>query len=214
MLSARITRSAALLAAAFALLIPITFGVLSPDYNHLRDYISELGAIGTPRGWWVTWLGFLPIGLLTAAVAFGLPAIVPRGGLSWMASLLFLGVSIGYLGAVAWPCDLGCPTVGTPRQQMHNLLGLVEYGLGGVSLLLFTVVFWREKSWRWLAILSAALGAMVLLGLIMMALPQQHVWRGGWQRLAEISLFSWMVVTTWWGTRRVGRSQPRTLRAS
>ncbi len=206
MFSPRITRSAAYLAAAFALLIPILFGALVPNYSHLSDYISELGAIGMPQGWLVSWLGFLPTGLLAAVVALGLPAVVPRKQPARMASLLFLGVSVGYLGAVAWPCDLGCPAIGTPGQQIHNLLGLIEYGLGGVSLLLFAVVFWQADSWRWPAILSAALGAVVLVGLIMMALPQQRIWRGGWQRLAEISLFGWMVMTTWWGTRRVGKS--------
>ena len=209
-----ITRSAAYLAAAFALLIPILFGALVPNYSHLSDYISELGAIGTPQGWWVNRLGFLPTGLLAAVVALGLPVITPRRQPARMASLLFLGVSVGYLGAVVWPCDFGCPTVGTPRQQMHNLLGLVEYGLGGVSLLLFAVVFWQADSWRWLAILSAALGVVVLAGLVMMTLPQQHIWRGGWQRLAEISLFSWMVITTWWGTQRSAQGQPGELRES
>ncbi len=195
----------ALLATAFALLIPLIFSALHPGYSHLRDYISELGAIGAAHGQWVTWMGFLPVGLLTALVVLRLPATLPGGRLIQLASLLFLGVSVGYLGAVIWRCDLGCPVDGTQRQQMHNLLGLVEYGLGGISLGLFAAAFWRMPSWRWLSTLSATLGVLILFALVMMATPQQQMWRGGWQRLAEVSLFGWLIVVTWWGTRRANQ---------
>lgn len=194
-------------AAFLALLTPLLFGALHPDYQQMRDYISELGAVDAPHAWWVAWFGFLPIGLLTAITAILLPGALPKGRLAVVAPLLMLGVgvSLGYVGAIIWPCDPGCPTVGSATQQIHNLLGLLEYGLGGLGLFLFARLFWPLPEWRSLALIMAGLGVVVWFALGMMGDPQQAEWRGGWQRLAEISLFGGML----WIVRQAGQ-QSRT----
>ena len=35
-------------------------GLFYPDYNHISQFISELGATGSPYGNYVNYLGFLP----------------------------------------------------------------------------------------------------------------------------------------------------------
>jgi len=183
-------------ATLFALFTPLLFGALHPDYQQMRDYISELGAVAAPHAWWVAWFGFLPIGLLTAMTALLLPGALPKGRLAMVAPLLMLGVGVtlGYLGAIVWPCDPGCPAVGSATQQIHNLLGLLEYGLGGLGLLLFARLFWPLPAWRTLAVILALLWLVVWFALGMMGDPQQAEWRGGWQRLAEVSLFGGMLL--------------------
>lgn len=82
-----------------------------------------------------------------------------------------------------------------------NLLGLLEYGLGGLGLFLFARLFWPLPTWRSLALIMAGLGVVVWFALGMMGDPQQAEWRGGWQRLAEISLFGGML----WIVRQAGQ---------
>lgn len=198
----------ALLTIGFALFTPLFFGGIDPNYQQTRDYISELGAVGAPHAHAVNWFGFLPIGLLASLFALLTLPLLPKHSLAQLAALLWMvAVGVGYIGATIFPCDLGCPTEGSPSQLIHNTLGLFEYGLGGISLLLFSVVFWQVPSARWLSILAALCGLCVWLGLVNMANPIQSDWRGGWQRIAEIALFSWMAALAWWLFRHAPTNQ-------
>lgn len=197
----------ALLTLAFALFTPLFFGAIDPTYQHMRDYISELGAVGAANANAVNWFGFLPTGLLASVfVLFTLP-LLPKHNLAPLAAILWLvAMGVGYIGATIFPCDLGCPTEGSLNQQLHNTLGLFEYGLGGISLILFSLVFWQVPSARWLSILAAMFALSVWLGLVNMADPAQSDWRGGWQRIAEVALFGWMMALTWWIFRHTSPS--------
>ena len=44
-----------------------------------------------------------------------------------------LGIGTSYIGAALARCDPGCPATGSSRQTVHNLLGLLEYGGGGIG---------------------------------------------------------------------------------
>jgi hypothetical protein len=94
--------------------------------------------------------------------------------------LLLLGVAVGNFGAVLFPCDAGCPAAGTPRQGLHNLLGLVQYGAGAVAL----IWLGRRASQGWFV----AAGITVMVCLYLMGGPGA-AWRGLWQRVAELMLY-------------------------
>jgi hypothetical membrane protein len=191
---------ATVFACLLAFLTPAIFGSLQPDYSHVRDYISELGANGAPYAKWVNLLGFLPLGILVAVISFLLPTILPRTRLGLVASLCLLSVSVGYLGAVLAPCDSGCPAEGSTSQQIHNFLGLIEYLGAAISFLLFAGALTRIPQWRkvgWLALFTAI---TVLICFTLLILPDFQAWRGLWQRVAECAIFFWLLIVGIFGT--------------
>jgi hypothetical protein len=178
-------------ACLLAVLTPVVFGALQPEYSHVRDYISLLGATDAPYATWVNWFGFLPLGLLVAVVCFFLPAILPRSRFLALGSLCLLSVSVGYLGAVLAPCDRGCPPQGSTSQQIHNVLGMIEYVGAALGLLLCAGALLRRPQWQavgWLTLLTAV---VVVVCLTFQFTPSLQPWRGLWQRVAEGAIFAW-----------------------
>ena len=104
-----------------------------------------------------------------------------------------LGISIGYLGAVVFPCDAGCPATGSARQLFHNLAGLVEY-MGGV-LGLFLIYFGlRSTTTGHLPKLTLAAACITTAGILLMFNPELEHLRGATQRLSDYTMFTWLII--------------------
>lgn len=157
------------------------------DYGWRGQFISELGAVGAPYAAVVNWLAFLPIALSSAVALLCLRARVL--GLARVGFVLVLvGLSVGYLWAFLFPCDLGCPVEGSRRQVIHNLSALVAYPVGTVGL---AVLVFGLKG-RVSGAVRGIIGAVALVtavGFVMILLPEQAALRGFWQRLVDYSMF-------------------------
>ena len=156
----------ALLGAAWLVAMVLLGGAGFEGYDHVSQYISELGATGAPQGWQVSWLGFFPIGLLICAFAVCAWKAAPSSVLS---ALGFVGVflfSIGYVGSAFYPCDYGCRSEDPSFSQvMHELLGLPGYMLAPLILLLLGIAAWSWPGGVWLSLLSFLVAARALVGL-------------------------------------------------
>lgn len=188
--------AAALLACFFASFPVWWFARRAPAYSHVRDTISELGAVGARDQHAVAWLAFVPAGigvwLFCLALRHVLPmedAITPL----WMLAL----VGVGYVGAAIFPCDAGAPFGGSVRNNLHNILGGLGYFGGGAALIEFGRLFDDIARLHDLADASRTLGPCVLLGLFGLSFPSPV--RGVVQRVVETILFGWMLlVGVWW----------------
>ncbi len=166
------------LTALYGLVVPAVVGWLTADYSPSRQYISEMGAVGAPHAFGVNMGIFLPTGLLALGAVGWLAVALPRG--LKLPVLLLLGIGLGNLGAVAFPCDLGCPAEGSARQGVHNLLGAAQYLSGGGALV------WLGRRGKLPVCLYAGLG--VWASLYMMGGPGREM-RGFWQRAGEVLLY-------------------------
>lgn len=193
---------AGIAAVALALLVPVIGGWQTPGFSHSAQYISELGAFGSPHGKLVSLGGFLPVGVLVAAfIGFGWRALARSPG-SAIGCLLFLGVAAGYLLAAFAPCDPGCPAEGSARQGLHNLGGLLQYLGGGAGLLLIGAALARRYPLRQLGMTTILLGLFVLGVFYWMGSNPEGAFRGAWQRVTEAALFGWIAIVS------VGRLRP------
>ena len=159
--------------------------VLAPrkaGYSHIKHSISELGEIGAPDQRFVALGLFLPIGLLLLLVAILVHPASPA------AATLALCVTIGYLGAAAFPCDPGSPLFGTTRQTLHNLAGAVEYAGGGFALMALAASLGQPFKIAGFIVLGTAIALSVL--------PSNSV-RGIIQRVAEACLFGGIALAIW-----------------
>ena len=150
-----------LLAALWALLVPLIGGAFSPGYNHASQYISELGARGAPFQNIVNLGGFLPTGVAVLVFLIAGFRYLAPSTLSKLAVFLLLGVSAGYIVAAFAPCDPGCPSVGSDIQALHNLGGLLEYLGGSFGLIILGHSYRRLRPK--LSIISFIVGLFVLL---------------------------------------------------
>lgn len=186
-----ITVLAGMLAPAGVLVSTLYFARRKPGYSHLTHTISELAETGAPDARFVNWLAFFPIGILIWLFAAGLwqEFAGTTGGAK--AALAFAGLGFGYAGAAVFPCDRGAPAWGTWRNQVHILCGALEYGGGGIGLLMFANVFAGLPGWAAFAQPTKYAGWAVLL--IGMTLAQPSRFRGVQQRIVETILFAWML---------------------
>ncbi len=178
------------LTALFGLLAPAVAGLLTNNYRAGGQYISELGARGAPQGDLVNYGIFLPTAVLTLVSVIWLAMRLLRH--QRIPALLLLGLAVGNLGAALWPCDAGCPAEGSAQQGLHNLLGLVQYASGGVALI-------------WMGLrahfpLGVVFGIVVFACLYLMGGPGVE-FRGLWQRVAELCLYTWLPLSAWRLTR-------------
>lgn len=196
-----IARAAGLAAAVLALALPVLAALARPGYDACAQYISELGERGAPHELGVRFAGFLPIGLL--ALAFSAFAAAATEDLRGRVGLrLFSGVGAAYVVAAFLPCDPGCPSSGSPAQQVHSASALLEYVGGGLGLLSIsrspTV---GPGALAWLALLC---GAVVLVAFASLSTPHAAAMRGVVQRVAELALFGWVLAYCAWIRRGPG----------
>lgn len=169
------------------IILPEILGASRSDYSSLANYLSELGASGTSTQFLTNSLAFPGVGISCIAIMIALWHRLPcisgvRAGLI----CLLIGIPAGYLGAVAFPCDYGCPIEGSFSQSMHNLLGLIQYPLGVIGFALLSLNLSTRPKGR-IACAYAALAMAI--GFIMMLPPEQAGVRGAWQRLSDYSAF-------------------------
>lgn len=167
------------LIAAYLLVGIIYFGFKKQGHNHLRHTISELGEIGTPFTKPVSYGFFLPIGILLLLVALLADSSSVQG--------LSACLGIGYLVAAFFPCDVGSPSTGGGRQQIHNLGGAIEYAGG--------IYFIFQSTTPTLLFIETKIVGYVLMACFVL-ISFQSPFRGGIQRVAEFILFSSLIQLT------------------
>jgi len=151
-------------------------------YGQVRHTISELGEVGAPHQRFVAVGVFLPVGLALLLVAYW---VLPLGiGIARLA----LCISVGYLVAAAFPCDVGSPLSGTTRQTIHNLGGAVEYIGGGLALHRIAEDFGQPHQVAGFIVLGVAFG---------ISLQPLAAVRGLVQRIAELCLFGGLAGAIW-----------------
>jgi len=164
------------LISAYLLAGIIYFGFKKQGNNPLRHTISELGEIGTPFTKPVRYGLFLPVGILL----LGITAFATSPSLHGLSACL----GIGYAVAAFFPCDVGSPSIGSGRQQIHNLGGAVEYA-GGIYFIL-------QSSTPTLLWMDTKIVGYILMACFVLISFQSPI-RGGVQRIAEAILFSSLI---------------------
>ena len=168
-------------------------GFLRSDYNLINHFISELGAAGAEYSRIINYFGFVPTAFSALIIVLLLQSKFSNTRLS-RAGLLLVGsgVFIGYFGAFIFPCDYGCPAEGSFSQNMHNNLGLIYYLIIPVGLFVLGIGLRKEPM---IINSSISFGAafVFLLGFFMMLNSSQIDLLGLWQRLADYTVFVFLI---------------------
>ena len=175
----------------------IVCAALRPDYRHLYQFISELGATGTPNAALMNLAGFIPAGLLMAAFGVALTRTLGSGVRSLVAGALVTWFGVGVLFAGVVSCDAGCPMgPGVSREaRLHDLVSISAFTSAILGIGLWAFEFRRlppwERLWKYTAV-SSALSAVLMASLA--ASIDGRFLTGLWQRLLLGTLFVWYAV--------------------
>ena len=171
-------------------------GWLRPGYNHGTEFISALGAQGTPGATLMNLAGFIPSGLLLVGFAVALRGALPRGPMALTVVVLLGLFGAGFTAAGLFSCDSGCPNPSLSLEgAAHDRIaaGMFLAGLGGVAL--SAVVFRRAAAFHglWLYSALSAVAGVALLVVLMRSIDAGAL-AGFWQRLYLATLFAWCAV--------------------
>lgn len=172
---------------ATALVVVIVGGASYPGYDHVSQFISELGARGAPTGAAVSWLGFLPVGVLLVTGCALAAASTRARPLAAIGFVLLAGYGAGYALSAPIPCDFQCGRGASPSagQMAHELMGMVTYLSGIVGLAVLAVGLARSPT-RAVAAATAAGAVTAFLAFGVMAGAEEV--RGLAQRVLEAAV--------------------------
>ena len=167
-------------------------GINYPSYDHMSQFISELGATGAPNGEIVSLFGFIPTSiLLTAFVILAIYSSSKRT--AQVIGLTGIGVySITLSIAAIYPCDVGCrPVDPSTSQFVHDLSAIFGYlsGIVGVYLLASDT---KKNGSKRLGTIGFVLGGLTLITFFLLEPEFQFV--GLAQRIFELSMYSWIIL--------------------
>ena len=170
-------------------------GAYYPSYDHSRQFISELGAIGAVTGPAVSWWGFLPSGLLITAFCLIAAVKLRRNRLSLISLLLLAWYAADLIASAIYPCSFRCAHIDlTLSQAMHDLFGGTGY-LAGVMGVFLAGYAARKSRAAWLqplGIICALVGAVGLSGVV-----ADIEYGGLFQRMLELSMAIFLLSYGW-----------------
>ena len=157
-------------------------------YSQRRQTISELAAHGTRYSRQVSWLVFLPVGLLVWLFCLAFPFAAGTYPAVQQAAWLFALVGLGYIGGAMFPCDVSAPMFGSWRNNIHVAFGMAQY-LGGVAALYLLQDFFSRTGQPLTSQVLVVCAFAVIAGALAMQQAWLMNWRGLAQRIAEAGLF-------------------------
>lgn len=170
----------------------IAASVNHPGYDHLKNFISELGATGAPAAGVMNFAGFLPYGLLTAAFALAVHRGMRADAGGWLGPSMLALYGLAYVAVAVSPCDPGChSTTPSLHHRLHFLLGDVIFLTAVLGPFTLYPRMVKDPAWR-----SLASATLILPGLAWLILEASGVGISGAlrQRLWLLLLFMWLAI--------------------
>lgn len=174
-------------------------GELRPGFDHIAQYISELGERGSATEIFMRYGGFVATGLMHVGFAAAFYATLIRVGarprLTLLVAVLIALDGIGRIGAGLFACEPGCTAPESLGQRLHSLSATIAFLAIAAAALLGAILFRRDKRLRSLSAYSFASGCAGLIFLALMSASEAtHAYTGLYERLASGLLTLWVFV--------------------
>lgn len=118
-------------------MVVVVLGAVTPEYSHVSDFVSALGAVHAPYGM-VQQANFVMLGAGILALVVGVDRWNRGGWRHWLGVVLLGVFGLGVIGAGVFPADLVNPDSAT--NQYHDLVSLVAFF---TALLGVPLISWR-----------------------------------------------------------------------
>lgn len=183
--------ASALLSLMILAVATIAGGMAYPGYDHLRQYISELGATGAPTAEAVS-LAFMASGVLLTAFWLICAALFRESRLAVIGFGLSALNGVGLLFGGVFQCDFEC-SLASPSLEavLHDVFGGIGYLCGVVGVLAVGLA-WRNRPDR-RALYRLSLLCGIPAAMAVWLIHPAFEWYGAAQRLLELALAIWTV---------------------
>ena len=166
---------------------------LRPGYNHIVEFISGLGATGTPYANLMNFGGFIPTGILNAILGLSLMLLLPKNYVARFGSFFIILFGLGMMSAGIFSADgPGGPPGGSFQDTMHGYASFPAFFSPIIGMLLLGIAFRRFPSWKglWIySVASAVLAAVFVYAMINSI--EAFRFTGLWQRLLLGTILLW-----------------------
>jgi hypothetical membrane protein len=188
-----ILRGSGICAAIIFMISVIITGILHPNYSHLTQAISELGAKDAPHPEILNNGGLIPVGILTFIFSIGMFRNIKGSTLLYISSGLVMLVGLGRFLAGVFPCDTGCATFTSMSAKFHAVTGLTSLTAGAIAPLImaFGLRFHRSQKYYFL---SLGLGIGAFITIIAGVAGLSEIYFGAVQRLLLLFTYVWIIV--------------------
>jgi len=176
-------------------------GELRPGFDHVGQYISELGERGSTTETFMRYGGFVATGLMHVGFAAAFYAtlihVSDRPRLTLLVAVLIALDGIGRIGAGLFACEPGCAAPESLSQHLHGLSATIAFLAIAAAALFGAILFRRDERLRSLSAYSFASGCAGLIFLALMSASEAtHAYTGLYERLASGLLTLWVFVIT------------------
>lgn len=168
----------------------IIAGAVTPGYDHLRQYMSELGATGAPTGPWVSYGVFLPSSALMVVFWLYCARRLAPGPVAAIGFVFLAMNGLGLAGGGAFPCEVGCPIESASlSQNLHNLFGGLGYLAGVIGLFISAIGMSRGD--RKPATIATGLTCAIAGAVFLTGIHPDFEYPGAAQRGLEACFVAW-----------------------
>ncbi len=126
-------------------IIVLTLGYLTPDYSHIRDFMSELGAVDAPYGFVMSTAGLVLLGILISAFSIGFHRGIEKGSVFGTALLVMSGFSLAATGI--FRCDPGCIDVSLIG-RLHSTFAMIAGFTFIVAIFFISPRLREDRNWK------------------------------------------------------------------
>lgn len=174
-------------------LVVITLGTLEPDYSHLSQTMSVLGAADARYNIIMNTAGFSLLGLLFIAFSAGLDHSIADGRFSKIGPTLIAlsGISLIMIGI--FPCDLDSVDM-TTGSKIHSTFVAVAILAMILSLIAISPRLWGDDRWRSYVAYTIWTMLMMLIVAVIYGFGGFESWEGALQRILMAFPLIWMEV--------------------
>jgi hypothetical membrane protein len=193
----------ALLAAGVLIAAAVT-----PGYDHLRQFMSELGATGAPTGPWISLGVFVPSSLLLLVFWLYCARRLSPGPVAAIGFIFMALFATAMVGGGVFPCESGCPVDdSSPSQVMHSLFGALAYLAGVIGLFVSAIGMRRAPGGP--AMMALGLVCAVAAAVLITGIHPEFEFHGAFQRGAEGAIAIWTLACAWTLSRQAANRPPR-----
>jgi hypothetical membrane protein len=178
-------------------IIMLVCSAFRPGYNHVSQFISELGATGTANAVLLNYAAFIPSGILIVFFGIAAMGLFPKKATTIIGSCLLIVFGLGVITAGFFSCDPGCPRQGTLANNIHDQMSGPAFLSGVTGILLFGISFRKLPAWKNLWRFSV-ITALLSYGFIVMLVLSLDAYTttGLWQRLLLGAIFIWLSIVS------------------
>ena len=169
-------------------------GAFYPNYSHVSQFMSELGAANAPHGNLVNFVGFIGTEILFVTGLVFVATKLPKNKLNLTGFALLLCYPLLITVAAFAPCDAYCrPDEPSISHAIHMSSALLGYLGTIIGLFLLSRQSGSKNPSRALQMASYILAPLLVVAFASMTPDNPSA--GAIQRIAETSLYAW---TIWW----------------